>query len=187
MGAMDTRNMLSNLAVNKYLHTVASRWISSTYSNYRHNRHFSLRYERGRNKIRKITICYLHGLRGMLKMLQHRERFLLHCVLYLLKDDLRNLKKLNNSMLSWLNNLFVVDSTLVIYIVLKPSKLGSWSVGRFRSLEHINTVQWFSTKWISIHLHAVIFLQTASEPDHIPYETWIRSTLLISNYHKNSK
>ena len=30
MGAMDTRNMYSNLAVNKYLHTVASRWISST-------------------------------------------------------------------------------------------------------------------------------------------------------------
>jgi len=31
MGAMDARNMYSNLAVNKYLHTVASRWISSTY------------------------------------------------------------------------------------------------------------------------------------------------------------
>jgi len=30
IGAMDTRNMQSNLAVNKYLHTVASRWISST-------------------------------------------------------------------------------------------------------------------------------------------------------------
>ena len=30
MGAMDTRNMYSNLAVNKYLHTVASCWISST-------------------------------------------------------------------------------------------------------------------------------------------------------------
>ena len=27
---MDARNMYSNLAVNKYLHTVASRWISST-------------------------------------------------------------------------------------------------------------------------------------------------------------
>ena len=27
MGAMDTRNMWSNFAVNKYLHTVASRWI----------------------------------------------------------------------------------------------------------------------------------------------------------------
>jgi len=33
MGAMDARNMLSNLAVNKYLHTVASCWISSTYPN----------------------------------------------------------------------------------------------------------------------------------------------------------
>ena len=30
MGAMDARNMYSNLAVNKYLHTVASSWISST-------------------------------------------------------------------------------------------------------------------------------------------------------------
>ena len=30
MGAMDARNMHSNLAVNKYLHTVASCWISST-------------------------------------------------------------------------------------------------------------------------------------------------------------
>jgi len=30
MGAMDGRNMWSNLAVNKYLHTVASRWILST-------------------------------------------------------------------------------------------------------------------------------------------------------------
>ena len=27
MGAMDTRNMLSNFAVNNYLHTVASCWI----------------------------------------------------------------------------------------------------------------------------------------------------------------
>jgi len=27
MGAMDARNMYSNLAVNKYLHTVASCWI----------------------------------------------------------------------------------------------------------------------------------------------------------------
>ena len=33
MGAMDARNMQSNLAVNKYLHTVASRWIYSTYGN----------------------------------------------------------------------------------------------------------------------------------------------------------
>ena len=31
MGTMDVRNMYSNLAVNKYLHTVASRWISSTF------------------------------------------------------------------------------------------------------------------------------------------------------------
>jgi len=30
IGAMDGRNMYSNLAVNKYLHTVASCWISST-------------------------------------------------------------------------------------------------------------------------------------------------------------
>jgi len=45
-------------------------------------------------------------------------------------------------MLSWLNNVFVVDSALVIYIVLKPFKLEeSWSAGRFRSREHINTVQ----------------------------------------------
>jgi len=29
MGAMDTRNMYGNLAVNKYLHTVAPCWISS--------------------------------------------------------------------------------------------------------------------------------------------------------------
>jgi len=31
MGAMDARNMYSNLAVNKYLHTVASCWISSNF------------------------------------------------------------------------------------------------------------------------------------------------------------
>ena len=31
MGAIDSRNMQSNLAVNKYLHTVASCWISSIY------------------------------------------------------------------------------------------------------------------------------------------------------------
>ena len=30
MGTMDTWNIQSNLAVNKYLHTVASQWISST-------------------------------------------------------------------------------------------------------------------------------------------------------------
>jgi len=30
MGAMDARNMYSNLAVNKYLHTVASCWIPAT-------------------------------------------------------------------------------------------------------------------------------------------------------------
>ena len=35
MGAMDARNMYSNLAVNKYLHTFASSWISST-SNFDH-------------------------------------------------------------------------------------------------------------------------------------------------------
>ena len=28
---MDARNLQTNLAVNKYLHTVAPRWISSTY------------------------------------------------------------------------------------------------------------------------------------------------------------
>jgi len=33
MGAMDARNMYSNLAVNKYLHTGASCWISLTYNN----------------------------------------------------------------------------------------------------------------------------------------------------------
>ena len=32
MGTMDARNMQSNFAVNKYLHTVASCWISSTYN-----------------------------------------------------------------------------------------------------------------------------------------------------------
>ena len=31
MGARDTRNMLSDFAVNKYLHTVASRWILLIY------------------------------------------------------------------------------------------------------------------------------------------------------------
>ena len=30
MGVMDARNIYNNLAVNKYLHTVASRWISSS-------------------------------------------------------------------------------------------------------------------------------------------------------------
>jgi len=30
MGAMDAQNMWSNLAINKYLRTVACRWISST-------------------------------------------------------------------------------------------------------------------------------------------------------------
>jgi len=33
MGVMDARNIQSNLAVNKYLHTVSSRWISSTQNN----------------------------------------------------------------------------------------------------------------------------------------------------------
>jgi len=33
MGTMDARKMCSNLAVNKYLHTVASRWFSSTQIN----------------------------------------------------------------------------------------------------------------------------------------------------------
>jgi len=37
MDAMDARNMSSNLAVNKYLHTAASHWISSTY--FGHNFH----------------------------------------------------------------------------------------------------------------------------------------------------
>ena len=32
MGAIDTRNMQSNFAVNKYLHTVASCWILLTYT-----------------------------------------------------------------------------------------------------------------------------------------------------------
>ena len=31
MGATDARNMQSNFAVNKHLHTVASRWILLTY------------------------------------------------------------------------------------------------------------------------------------------------------------
>jgi hypothetical protein len=31
MGAMDARNMYSNLAVNKYLHSAASRWIYLTF------------------------------------------------------------------------------------------------------------------------------------------------------------
>jgi len=30
LGVMDARNMWSNLVLNKYLHTVVSRWISST-------------------------------------------------------------------------------------------------------------------------------------------------------------
>jgi len=34
MGVMDARNMYSNLAVNKYLHTLAYCWISSAYYNY---------------------------------------------------------------------------------------------------------------------------------------------------------
>jgi len=32
MGAMDTRNVLSDFAVNKYLHTVASCWILLIYN-----------------------------------------------------------------------------------------------------------------------------------------------------------
>jgi hypothetical protein len=47
-----------------------------------------------------------------------------------------NLKKLNNAMVSWLNNLFVVNSPLVIFIVLIPFKLQSWFPCRFRNGEH---------------------------------------------------
>jgi len=39
------------------------------------------------------------------------------------------LKKLNNTMLSWLNNVFVVNSTLVIFILLENFQLESWSSG----------------------------------------------------------
>jgi len=74
-------------------------------------------------------------------MLQLRERFLLHYVQYMLKDDILNLKKLNNTMLSWLNNVFVVNSSLVIFILSKPSKFESWSPDRFRNREHITTVK----------------------------------------------
>jgi hypothetical protein len=34
MGAMETRNMQSDFAVNKYLHTVASRWILLIYDSF---------------------------------------------------------------------------------------------------------------------------------------------------------
>ena len=44
MGAMDARNMYSNLAVNKYLQTVASRWISST-QNYDARKHEYIKNE----------------------------------------------------------------------------------------------------------------------------------------------
>ena len=32
MGEVESRNMYSNLAVNIYLHTVASRWVTSAYN-----------------------------------------------------------------------------------------------------------------------------------------------------------
>ena len=47
MGALDTRNILSNLAVNKYLHTVASCWISSTQN-----------YDARKYKFKKMGINY---------------------------------------------------------------------------------------------------------------------------------
>jgi len=44
MGAMDARNMYSNLAVNKYLHTVASCWISSTLNYDARNHEYKIYY-----------------------------------------------------------------------------------------------------------------------------------------------
>jgi hypothetical protein len=104
-------------------------------------------------------------------MLQHRERFLFHYVQYMLNDDILNAKKLNKTTVSWLNNVFVINSSLVIFIVLKTFKFESWSPGRFRNREHITTGKCCSTKWIKIYLNAVSFLQPASDPDHIPYAT----------------
>ena len=54
MGAMDARNMWSNLAVNKYLHTVASCWVSST-KNYEERNY---EYKISRNSQRNFS-CYL--------------------------------------------------------------------------------------------------------------------------------
>jgi len=48
MGAMDARNIYSNLAVNKYPPTVASRWISSTY--------LLIAYETGRQLLSKFRV-----------------------------------------------------------------------------------------------------------------------------------
>ena len=51
IGEMDARNMQSNLAVNKYLHTVASCWISSTQN-----------YDARNSKYKKTqSLCYLHA------------------------------------------------------------------------------------------------------------------------------
>jgi hypothetical protein len=79
-------------------------------------------------------------------MLQSRERFLFRYVQYMLNDDMLNLKQLNNTMVSWLNNVFVINSTLVIFIVLKHFKLESLSPGRFLSPERITTVRSCSTE-----------------------------------------
>jgi len=51
MGAMDGRNMYSNLAVSKYLHTVASRWISSTQN-----------YDARNHEYKEINRCLLFRL-----------------------------------------------------------------------------------------------------------------------------
>ena len=47
MGTMDARNTYSNLAVNKYLRTVASRWIST---------YLLMAYETVRQLVRKYRV-----------------------------------------------------------------------------------------------------------------------------------
>ena len=44
MGAMDARNMQSKLAVNKYLHTVASCWILSIKNHDARNHEYKINY-----------------------------------------------------------------------------------------------------------------------------------------------
>ena len=50
MGAIDTRNMYSNFAVNKHLHTIASRWILLIWSYDARNHEYKIK----KKKLQKL-------------------------------------------------------------------------------------------------------------------------------------
>ena len=61
MGAMDARNMQSNLAVNKYLRTVASRWFSSTQSYDARNHEYKIYCRLCRFHLNSVVRYYVTG------------------------------------------------------------------------------------------------------------------------------